>query len=57
MRLRLIYLYGDLMNLYGDRGNIIALQRRSAWRGIDLQVDDVTVLVRLCREGWPRLVG
>src|SRR4051812_34176201 len=43
MRLRLIYLYGDLMNLYGDRGNIIALQRRSAWRDIDLQVDEVTV--------------
>ncbi|MEA2641347.1 MAG: hypothetical protein QOF51_2741 [Chloroflexota bacterium] len=42
MRLRLVHLYGDLMNLYGDRGNIIALQRRCAWRGIELQVVDVT---------------
>ncbi len=41
--LRLVYLYGDLMNLYGDRGNIIALQRRAAWRAIDLEVVDVTV--------------
>jgi lipid II isoglutaminyl synthase (glutamine-hydrolysing) len=42
-KLRLVYLYGDLMNLYGDRGNIIALQRRAAWRGIELEVVDVTV--------------
>ena len=25
----------DLMNVYGDRGNIITLRRRCAWRGID----------------------
>jgi CobQ-like glutamine amidotransferase family enzyme len=43
VQLRLVHLYGDLMNLYGDRGNIIALQRRAAWRGIDLEVVDVTV--------------
>jgi CobQ-like glutamine amidotransferase family enzyme len=43
LKLRLVYLYGDLMNLYGDRGNIIALQRRSAWRGLDLEVVDVTI--------------
>ena len=42
-RLRLVHLYGDLMNLYGDRGNIIVFQRRSAWRGIDLEVVDVSV--------------
>ena len=43
MRLRLVHLYGDLMNLYGDRGNIIAIQRRCAWRNIDLTVHEVTV--------------
>jgi CobQ-like glutamine amidotransferase family enzyme len=43
MRLRLVHLYGDLMNLYGDRGNILALQRRCAWRQIDLDVMEVTV--------------
>jgi hypothetical protein len=36
--LRLVYLYGDLMNLYGDRGNIITLQRRCSWRGIELEL-------------------
>ncbi len=47
MKLQLTYLYGDLMNLYGDRGNIIALQRRAAWRDIQLDVVDVTVGDRL----------
>jgi len=41
--LTLAYLYGDLMNLYGDRGNIIALQRRCAWRGIELHVTEIGV--------------
>jgi lipid II isoglutaminyl synthase (glutamine-hydrolysing) len=43
MQLELVYLYGDLMNLYGDRGNIIALQRRCEWRGIDLRVREITI--------------
>ena len=38
MRLTLGHLYGDLLNLYADRGNIITLTRRCAWRGIDLEV-------------------
>ncbi|MDP1808961.1 MAG: glutamine amidotransferase [Actinomycetota bacterium] len=41
--LRLAHLYPDLMNLYGDRGNIIVLRRRCAWRGIELVVDDVSI--------------
>jgi lipid II isoglutaminyl synthase (glutamine-hydrolysing) len=39
--LRLAYLYPELMNLYGDRGNITVLARRCAWRGIDLTVDEI----------------
>ena len=30
------------MNLYGDRGNVIALRQRCAWRGIDFEEDTVT---------------
>src|SRR5947209_10788669 len=41
MQLDLVHLYPDLLNLYGDRGNIITLQRRCAWRGIELRVHDV----------------
>jgi CobQ-like glutamine amidotransferase family enzyme len=40
-RLRLAHLYPTLMNLYGDRGNIIALRRRCAARGIALDVDEI----------------
>lgn len=32
------YLYGDLMNIYGDTGNIIALKKRAEWRGIKVTV-------------------
>lgn len=36
--LRLGHLYPTLMNIYGDRGNIICLQRRCRLRGIQLEV-------------------
>lgn len=39
--LRLAHLYPSLMNLYGDRGNIIALRRRCGARGIALRVTDL----------------
>jgi hypothetical protein len=36
--LRLGHLYPSLMNIYGDRGNIVCLQRRGRLRGIELEV-------------------
>lgn len=39
--LNLVHMYPTLLNLYGDRGNIITLRQRCAWRGIDLQVVEV----------------
>ncbi len=36
--LRVCALYPDLMNIYADRGNLIVLGRRCAWRGIDFQL-------------------
>jgi CobQ-like glutamine amidotransferase family enzyme len=38
MELRICHLYPDLLNLYGDRGNIATLVRRAEWRAIDVQV-------------------
>ena len=35
MELRLCALYPDQMNIYADRGNILLLQRRCEWRGIE----------------------
>lgn len=37
------YLYGDLMNIYGDRGNIICLQKRCQWRGIETKVKNISI--------------
>lgn len=37
------YLYGDLMNIYGDTGNIIALKKRGEWRGIKVIVKDISI--------------
>jgi CobQ-like glutamine amidotransferase family enzyme len=41
--LRLVHLYPDLMSVYGDRGNVLALARRAAWRGLALTVDEVSL--------------
>lgn len=43
MKLTIGYLYGDLMNIYGDTGNIIALKKRAAWRGIDVEVKNISI--------------
>ena len=34
--LRVCALYPDLMNIYADRGNLLVLERRCAWRGIGI---------------------
>ncbi len=38
MELNICHLYPDVLNLYGDGGNILCLQKRLAWRGIDVSV-------------------
>lgn len=37
-RLRIAHLFPELLNLYGDGGNIIVLEKRCQWRGIDVEV-------------------
>ena len=43
MDLRIAHLYPDLMNIYGDRGNVIALTQRAKWRGISVEVRPYSV--------------
>ena len=43
MKIVIGYLYGDLMNIYGDIGNIIALKKRAEWRGIEVVVKNFTI--------------
>ena len=36
--LRIAHLYPELLNLYGDSGNILVLRRRLEWRGLGCEV-------------------
>lgn len=47
MNLTIGYLYGDLMNIYGDTGNIIALKKRGEWRGIEVKVKNISLKDKL----------
>jgi len=38
VKFRLLSLYPDQMNIYADRGNIIFLQQRCEWRGIEFEL-------------------
>jgi len=37
--IRIAWLFPELMNIYGDRGNVISLVQRCHWRGIGVEVD------------------
>jgi CobQ-like glutamine amidotransferase family enzyme len=43
MHLTIGWLYAASMNIYGDRGNVIALKRRAEWRGIPATVREINV--------------
>lgn len=43
LRLVIGWLYGSKMNIYGDRGNVVALQQRARWRGIDVEVREIGI--------------
>lgn len=41
--LTIVWLYPDLMNTYADRGNIIVLQKRCEWRGINPTILKISI--------------
>ena len=41
--LKVVHLYPKEMNIYGDTGNRLVLEKRLAWRGVDVQVELVGV--------------
>ena len=43
MELKICHLYPDVLNLYGDRGNVTCLQKRLTWRGISVSVEGVSI--------------
>ena len=54
--LRVLHLYPELLNLYGDSGNILVLRRRLEWRGLRCEVEEVHMGERGTHRGHrPRL--
>ena len=43
MELKLCHLYPDILNLYGDRGNVVCMEHRLRWRGIDVTTTGVSI--------------
>lgn len=43
LQLRICHLYPDLLNLYGDRGNLLTLQRRCEWRDIACIIEPISL--------------
>lgn len=41
--LKIGWLYPELMSTYGDRGNIIVLQKRCEWRGISVEIKQLNL--------------
>lgn len=41
--LRLLHFYPDLLNLYGDYGNVLAIKRRAEWRGFEVTLDSINL--------------
>lgn len=43
MELRICHLYPDVLNLYGDRGNVLTMKKRLEWRGIGCTVTELPI--------------
>jgi lipid II isoglutaminyl synthase (glutamine-hydrolysing) len=42
-KIKICHLYSRAMNIYGDRGNIIALTRRAQWRGKEVEYTEYNI--------------
>lgn len=43
MKIKVCHLYPDLLNLYGDRGNVLAFVQRCRWRGWRVEVTEINL--------------
>lgn len=43
MKLKVCWMYHDIMDLYGDKGNILVLKKRCEDRGIEIQIDSCAI--------------
>lgn len=43
LQLRLAHLYPKELNIYGDYGNVLTIQKRCEWRDIDIIIDEIQI--------------
>ncbi|HEU5420057.1 MAG TPA: glutamine amidotransferase [Streptosporangiaceae bacterium] len=56
-RLRLVWVYPDLLSTYGDRGNLLVLQRRARLRGLSVEAVEVNADQSVPQQGDIYLLG
>jgi CobQ-like glutamine amidotransferase family enzyme len=56
-RLRLVWVYPDLLSTYGDRGNLLVLERRALLRGVDVEAIEVNSDEAVPQQGDIYLLG
>ena len=42
-KIKIAHLYPKLLNIYGDRGNILTLKCRCEWRGIEVEIEEINI--------------
>jgi lipid II isoglutaminyl synthase (glutamine-hydrolysing) len=55
--LRLVWIYPDLLSTYGDRGNLLVLERRARLRGLPVEVLELNSDKQVPRDGNIYLMG
>ena len=43
MKINIAYLYPELLNIYGDKGNILAFVNRCLWRNIEANITEINI--------------
>lgn len=56
-RLRLVWVYPDLLSTYGDQGNVLVVERRARQRGLQVQRMDIRSDQQLPTSGDIYLIG
>lgn len=43
MKIKIAHLYPDLLNIYGDKGNVTAFVQRCLWRNIEVEICEISI--------------
>ena len=55
--IRIVHVYPEVLGLFGDSGNVLALRKRAEWRGIRVAVTEVELGEKIPSNGDIYLIG